>query len=83
MQRRTRPTIRPAATPSRRAALESAKEAVKGDDGAAIRSATSELQQASHAMADALYRASSSGAQNAGSQAADDGVKDGEVVDAA
>ena len=43
------------------AALEAARQAVKGDDVAAIRPATSELQQASHAMAEALYKATRSG----------------------
>jgi molecular chaperone DnaK len=60
------------------AALDAAKQAVKGDDVTSIRNATSELQQASHAMAEALYRASGSGAK-----ASDSDVKEGEVVDAA
>jgi molecular chaperone DnaK len=63
-------------------ALEAAKQAVKGDDVAAMQSATSELQQASHAMAEALYKAGQSGA--AGSDARRDessGVKDAVVVD--
>ncbi len=59
-------------------ALGAAKEAVKGDDAGSIRSRTTELQQASHAMAEALYRASSPGAQPS-----DNDVKEGEVVDAA
>jgi molecular chaperone DnaK len=67
-------------------ALEAAKQAVKGDDVTAMRAATSELQQASHAMAQALYQTAGSGPQAAGpssgGQASDD-VKDGEVVDAA
>ena len=74
-------------------ALEAAKQAVKGDDVEAIRTATSELQQASHAMAEALYKANQ--AAGAGSQASGPGpqgsgrdqvpndVKEGEVVDAA
>src|SRR5262245_50612345 len=37
-------------------ALEAARQAVKGEDVAAMKSATSELQQASHAMAEALYK---------------------------
>ncbi len=40
------------------AALEQARQAVKGDDAEAIRRATTELQTASHAMAEALYKAS-------------------------
>jgi molecular chaperone DnaK len=65
------------------AALEAAKQAVKGDDLAAIRSATSELQQASHAMAEALYQANQGA--GGGPQAPQDhspDVKEGEVVDA-
>ena len=60
------------------AALESARQAVKGDNVDAIRQATAELQQASHAMAQALYQ----GANGQSADAAGD-VKDGEVVDAA
>jgi molecular chaperone DnaK len=60
------------------AALAAARQAVKSDDVTSIRNATSELQQASHAMAQALYQASASGAQASNSD-----VKEGEVVDAA
>src|SRR5687767_7821613 len=59
------------------AALENARQAVKRDDGPAIRTATNELQQASHAMAQALYQAAGKNAN------ASPDVKDGEVVDAA
>ena len=65
------------------AALEAAKQAVKGDDVAALRAATSELQQASHAMAEALYKANqgpSGGPQDSPDHSPD--VKEGEVVDA-
>ncbi len=55
-------------------ALETAKQAVKGDDVAAIRAATSELQQASHAVAEALYAATQKGQ-------ASPGVQEGEVVE--
>ena len=59
------------------AALEQARQAVKGDDAEAIRRATAELQTASHAMAEALYKGEQkTGAADAG------GVKDAEVVDA-
>jgi molecular chaperone DnaK len=69
-------------------ALEGARQAVKGEDLNAIRNATTELQQASHAMAEALYQASGSRPQasGAGPQASGPGsadVKEGEVVDAA
>jgi molecular chaperone DnaK len=64
-------------------ALEAAKTAAKGDDKDAIVKATTELQQASHAMAEALYKASQGGAQGPTQGGSSDaGVKDGEVVDA-
>jgi molecular chaperone DnaK len=58
-------------------ALEAAKTAVKGDDVSAIRSATAELQTASHAMAEALYKANQARPAEQGSP----DVKDAEVVD--
>jgi molecular chaperone DnaK len=61
------------------AALESARAAAKGEDAAAMRAAHSELEQASHAMSEALYRAKEQGAPSQNP----DGVKDGEVVDEA
>jgi molecular chaperone DnaK len=62
-------------------ALAKAKGAVKGDDKNAITAATDELQKASHAMAEALYKAQ--GPQDAPKQENPaDAVKDGEVVDA-
>ena len=59
------------------AALEAARQAVKADDVEAIRRTTAELQSASHAMAEALYKAKDAGAAPADSP----GVKDAEVVD--
>jgi molecular chaperone DnaK len=66
-------------------ALAAARQAVKGDDVNAIRGAVTELQQASHVMAETLYQASGSQAQGAGPgpQGTGSDVKDGEVVDAA
>jgi molecular chaperone DnaK len=67
------------------AALEAARSAAKGDDAAAMRTATTELQQASHAMSEALYRAAQSapaGSADTAGKDGDGGVKDGEVVDA-
>ena len=61
-------------------ALAKAKEAVKGDDKAAITGALEELQKASHAMAEVLYKATATGAAHHQDPA--DTVKDGEVVDA-
>ena len=62
------------------AALEAARTAVKGDDKDATVRAGDELQKASHAMAEALYKAQtpSSGA----AQQDEPDVKDAEVVDA-
>jgi molecular chaperone DnaK len=63
-------------------ALDRTKQAVKGDDVAAIHAATNELQQASHAMAEALYKGNQ-GQPSDGSptdHAAPD-IKDAEVVD--
>jgi len=63
-------------------ALEAAKTAVKGDDTKAIKAATDDLQKASHAMAEALYKAPGAGSGDPGTGKPDDSVKDGEVVDA-
>jgi molecular chaperone DnaK len=65
------------------AALERARQAVKGDDSAAIRGAASELQQASHDMAEALYKAPAAQDRPHGGPAAggDAGVRDAEVVE--
>ncbi|HTM33951.1 MAG TPA: molecular chaperone DnaK [Vicinamibacterales bacterium] len=62
-------------------ALEAARAAVKGDDKDAITRAGDELQQASHAMAEALYKAQGSQAPGDPAQGSPD-VKDAEVVDA-
>jgi len=61
-------------------ALDAARAAVKGDDKNAITRAGDELQQSSHAMAEALYKAQAdSGSARPGQT---DGVKDADVVDA-
>jgi molecular chaperone DnaK len=44
------------------AAIAKVREAAKGDDPASIKSAISELEAASHAMSEALYKAASAGA---------------------
>jgi molecular chaperone DnaK len=62
------------------AALTAAKDAVKSDDLGRIRAATSELQQASHAMAEVLYKAGQA-QPNAEQQPASSDVVDGEVVE--
>jgi molecular chaperone DnaK len=61
-------------------ALEAARAAVKGDDKDAITRAGDELQQASHAMAEALYKAQADAASAGPGQTG--GVKDADVVDA-
>jgi molecular chaperone DnaK len=65
-------------------ALARAREAVKGDDKGAITSATDELQRASHAMAEALYKASSGSREPADGNRQDNPARpqEGEVVDA-
>jgi molecular chaperone DnaK len=65
------------------AAVAEARRVAPGEDLAAIKRATDDLQRASHAMAEALYKGStgSSGSNSStGSNGSD--VKDGEVVDA-
>src|SRR5688500_406607 len=65
-------------------AVAAAREAAKGDDLNAIRTATDALQKLSHSMAEQLYKQSQANAANAAASpdTHDDGVKDGEVVDA-
>jgi molecular chaperone DnaK len=62
-------------------AIAAVREAVKGDNLQAIRTARGELEKVSHAIAEQLYKQQASGP---GAQASekDDNVKDGEVVDA-
>jgi molecular chaperone DnaK len=67
-------------------AIAAVREAVKGDELEAIQRASDELQKASHAIAEQLYKqsqaneANASAAQGGGSTEPD--VKEGEVVDA-
>jgi molecular chaperone DnaK len=64
--------------------LDGVKQAARGDDGAAIQRAVDELQRASHAMAESLYRQSQAqGARPADSAAGGDRSREreGEVVD--
>jgi molecular chaperone DnaK len=64
------------------AAITEARRATQADDLTAIRKATEELQHASHAIAEQLYKQAQS-APNAGpAQSAGSNVKDAEVVDA-
>jgi molecular chaperone DnaK len=66
------------------AAIARAREAAQGEDLAALKSATEELQKQSHRLAEQLYQQSQANASaHAGSHApSDSDVKDGEVVDA-
>jgi molecular chaperone DnaK len=63
-------------------AVAALREAATGDDLAAIHRANDDLQKASHAMAEQLYKQSEANAANAASAKKDDAVKEGEVVDA-
>jgi len=62
------------------AAIANVRHVAQGDDLAAIRKATADLQQASHAMAEQLYKGSQSSQRSQSSQSSH--VKDAEVVDA-
>jgi len=67
------------------AAIAEVRSLAQGDDLQAIRKATDDLQNASHAIAQALYaKASDKGSSDSGgsSGASGSNVKDGEVVDA-
>jgi molecular chaperone DnaK len=64
------------------AGINTLRDAAKGDSVDAIRRATDDLQRASHAMAEQLYKQAEANAVHAASAKKDDDVKDGEVVDA-
>jgi molecular chaperone DnaK len=64
------------------AAIASARTAAQGDDLGAIRKAVEELQRASHAIAEQLYKSSQGSEGSHGSQGSQGSVKDAEVVDA-
>ena len=64
-------------------AIKAVREAAQGDNPDAIRRATEELQKASHAIAEQLYKQTEANAANAAaSPGQNNDVKDGEVVDA-
>jgi molecular chaperone DnaK len=64
-------------------AINAVRDAAKGDNLDTIRGATDDLQKASHAMAEQLYKQSEANAANAAaSTKKDDDIKEGEVVDA-
>ena len=69
------------------AAIAEVRKVGQGDDLAAIKTATGELQRASHAMAEHLYKTAAGAPGSQGAQGAPDAhqgsnVKDAEVVDA-
>jgi molecular chaperone DnaK len=65
------------------AAIADARRAAQGDDLAAVKRATDQLQRASHAMAELLYKAAQSpGGQSSQRSQGSTDVKDAEVVDA-
>jgi molecular chaperone DnaK len=66
------------------AAITAVREAVKGDNLDEVKRAAEQLQKASHAMAEQLYTQQRANAANAASSQpqGEDGVVDGEVVDA-
>jgi molecular chaperone DnaK len=62
-------------------AIAAVREAVKGDDADAIKRAADELQRASHAVAEALYKSQDGGSGDARRRDTSE-AKDAEVVDA-
>ncbi len=65
------------------AAVAAVRTAAQGDDVDAIRRASDELQTASHAMAEQLYKQAQANASHASTGATgDESIKDGEVVEA-
>jgi molecular chaperone DnaK len=62
-------------------AIESVRQAIKGEDAALINRTTSELERASHALAEELYKRGQAPGSEAPSEGTN-GVKDGEVIDA-
>jgi molecular chaperone DnaK len=63
------------------AAVAEARRAAQTDDAAAIKRVTADLERASHALAEALYKGDQGSRGSTGSRSPSD-VKDGEVVDA-
>jgi molecular chaperone DnaK len=63
-------------------AIAAVRDAVKAENLASIRTASEELQKASHAIAEQLYKQQASGSAAQGSDRNNDDVKEGEVVDA-
>jgi molecular chaperone DnaK len=62
-------------------AVNALRDAAKGDNLDAIHRATDDLQKASHAMAEQLYKQQASGPGAQASEKTDD-IREGEVVDA-
>jgi molecular chaperone DnaK len=55
-------------------AIEKVREAAKGEDTQAIKSAVGELEQASHALSKVLYEAQAAAGQQAGGETGDSGA---------
>jgi molecular chaperone DnaK len=64
------------------ALIAGARKASEGEDVEAIRKATAELQQASHALAEELYKTQGSQGSQGAQGSGESNVKDAEVVDA-
>ena len=58
------------------------RQAINGDDAALIDRVTGELERASHALAEELYKGSQAGTSSEAPSQEANGVKDGEVIDA-
>ena len=63
-------------------AIAAVRDAVKGEDLQAIRSASDDLQKASHAIAEQLYKQQQQGPGHGPQASENEDVKEGEVVDA-
>jgi molecular chaperone DnaK len=63
-------------------AIESVRQAIKGEDAALIKRTTSELERASHALAEELYKRGQAASASEASSRDGNKVKDGEVIDA-
>ena len=64
------------------AAIAKVRDAAKGEDADAIKSAVSELEAASHAMSEAMYQAAAAEGANVDDQTADSSTSDDDAIDA-
>ena len=63
-------------------AIEKTREVAKGDDAGAIKSAITELEQASHALSKTLYETAQAGGDGAASSAGETAQSDDDTIDA-